>query len=357
MKGEVKMSYIKEVYGKLQSDIFEIWMYRKEVETLEAILVQGEAIEFASAGSLEGVLGLWVVTNERLLYVYKSEEGIAVKGVQYEQIKNVMKDEYTSQNHMGSLTIHFKDGDQTTINDIKETSLERLYTEVKNKIQEEVVYNVREELEFYMEEGEEVCGNFTSFYKGSMQYAFITKNKFIMFSYGQGMSEIKMGKLSDIYLLETHRQSGEHTWNIHLYPHLCTIKMAEETSEASLFKSMLIENIKDNKNAVEVKQDVIESVIEDVLEDVIEEIKDENNEYTDFVSSLTDIEKQFISLFKQEHQINHHFLFARSHGLMWSSFIDGINEKSIEHLGELLFSEGDGSCSLEEEFADIVLYI
>lgn len=327
------MSYFKQVYDKLQSDILEIWMYKKEVETLEGVLSEEEEIEFASAGTCGDVLGLWVVTTSRLLCVTKEEEGIAVRGVAYEGIKNVMKDEFVDEQQMGAITIYFTEGDQMTIKQIKETTIGRFIEAIQMKITEEVVYQVEDELSFYMTEvDEKVIHSVASLYKGRMQYAYLTPSKWMIFGYGETGNDVVFGNLKDTLLMETTYKPGEITWLIHTNDHLGVFYLASETSSATRFKQSLLQSI------LEVKKTEPKPEFVDVV-DMIDS----------FYTSLSEMEISFLALFTEGAQINHHFLFARSHGLMWSSFVDGINEKAIEHRGDLLFVEEGEHCVWQED--------
>lgn len=331
------MSYFKEVYDKLQSDIFEIWMYRTEVETLGGVMGPQEDIIFASAGSFGEQMGLWVTTNERLLCVCKEDHGMAVRGVSYSNIKNVLKDDYVDEQLLGSFTIYFTEGDQIRVSNVQESSIIKMMKEIKERIQEEIVYDVQSEVLFYMHEEEKIINSIQSLYKGNMQYLYLTDEKWMLFHYDNNKKDVVFGALEETFLLETDRQLGQMKWTLHHKEHIGTITFANESEDVIAFKSQIIEQI--------AKKKTIDSPLPFSSEIHLEK----EEEVDDFYTSLTDIECSFLSLFQSSVQIKHHYLFARSHGLMWSSFIDGINEKAIEHLGDILFNEDGEYCVWDEE--------
>ena len=334
------MSYFKEVYDKLQSDIFEIWMYRKEVETLGKVMEPQEEIEFASAGSYGDHMGVWVATNQRLLVVCKEDQGMAVKGVPYTSIKSVMKDDYLDEQNMGAITIHFTDGDQLMISCIRENSIEKMMEEIKTRITEEQVYDIEKEVEFYLTEQETVLGHMESLYKGMMQFAYVTNEKWMIFVYGAvDGNHMMIGRLDETWLMENTIKTGEV--KCHIYANDCVgqFYMAGENKQMDSFKQTLIRQMMMVKQAKVQKQNP-EKQVENQPAAVVTD---------SFYESLTDIERAFLQLFKEEKKINHHFLFARSHGLMWSSFVDGINEKAIEYLNDMLFIEEEEYCVWQED--------
>ncbi|PTX52694.1 uncharacterized protein DUF559 [Melghirimyces profundicolus] len=76
-----------------------------------------------------------------------------------------------------------------------------------------------------------------------------------------------------------------------------------------------------------------------------------------FLFDLTATETEFLTLFANRKEVPTHQVmdFARSQGLMLRKLIDDINEKAVDHLGDLLLHEQGRNYVISEEWVDVVL--
>ncbi|PTX52705.1 TerB-like protein [Melghirimyces profundicolus] len=79
-----------------------------------------------------------------------------------------------------------------------------------------------------------------------------------------------------------------------------------------------------------------------------------NHEMEVFFAELHTDEREFVKLFitQSEVPLDQCLSFAREKGLMLTKFVDGINEKAVESLGDVFLEESNRAYILSEEWAD-----
>ncbi|KEQ22133.1 TerB N-terminal domain-containing protein [Paenibacillus tyrfis] len=80
-----------------------------------------------------------------------------------------------------------------------------------------------------------------------------------------------------------------------------------------------------------------------------------SQEVTLFASHLTDHEREFLTMFTDEVEpIESCTAFAKQRGMMLNTLINAINEKAIEHLGDVLLEEDGENYIVVVDFIDII---
>lgn len=134
------------------------------------------------------------------------------------------------------------------------------------------------------------------------------------------------------------------------------IEGLEENNEEPLGESVVDKDDKETSNTNEIflstNQQDTETIIEQSLDTIFQET---DGDYDEFVDLLTNIEKQFLLMFKENVlSIEKAKTFAKKHGKMLGVFITEMNEKANECLGDILLEENEDSIELIEDYSDLI---
>lgn len=95
-----------------------------------------------------------------------------------------------------------------------------------------------------------------------------------------------------------------------------------------------------------------ETIIEQSLDMIFQDTEGDDD---DFIEALTNIERQFLLLFKDNVlSIDEAKTFAKEHGKMLGLFVTEINEKANEYLEDILLEENENSIEMIEDYSYLI---